>query len=135
VERSPRCSRHPGAAAGWSCRACDAQLCPGCAFPLPGGTTTLVCCARCGGLAEVLTAHRAALRSFAARLGPALLAPFRRASLLTLVATAVAMWVLGFIPLGGILAQGVFWGLLFSVIRQGSRGVAAMETPDFGELT
>jgi hypothetical protein len=45
------------------------------------------------------------------------------------------MWALSHVALlGSILRAGIFWALFFAVIRQGSRGVPGIESPDFSDL-
>jgi hypothetical protein len=124
---APRCTRHPGARAGWHCRACDALLCPGCSAARSAGQTAYVVCARCGALAEVLLVHRRERWGIAERLRDSFRFTVRPGALMTLGAFAFGLWVLDFLgALGFVLAVGVAFGTFFQVVRSASNG-----DPDF----
>jgi hypothetical protein len=60
---------------------------------------------------------------------------FTSNGLLTLAAAAVVMWALGhFGDLGRFLRLGVFWGLLFGIVRQAARGEARIEPPEVSDV-
>jgi hypothetical protein len=130
-----RCSRHPGARAGWACGSCGARLCPGCAFVHRAQTSEAPACGRCGGLAEPIRLHRSVLRPFAARVAGALGWPLSRSGLLALAGLAAVLWLLrAFGPLGAFFAFGVWWAFLFGVIRRSAYGDHELGPPDFSDF-
>jgi hypothetical protein len=86
-------------------------------------------------MADVITAPRSVLRPFTSELGRALLYPFSLGTLAAIAATALGMWLFSHVPLvGAILSYGIYWGFLFAIIRQASRGAEHFEQPDVVEL-
>jgi hypothetical protein len=141
----PHCQFHPGAAAGWFCPACNANLCPGCAVldVLESMTSTeLLSCGRCGGAADVLKVHRSQ-GSFGKRLLEAWLYPLKKSGLLALLAVgavvALSRAVFGFVPfLPGLVVLAVwlgsFWGALFWIVRGTALGAEHFTAPDFRDV-
>jgi hypothetical protein len=130
-----RCTRHPGARAGWRCRSCGAALCPGCTFLRTDGRVELPACGRCRGFADPITLPRSELRPFPPRILEALGWPFRGSGLLSLAGLGAVLWLLkklGFI--GALLAFGVWWAFIFHVIRRGAVGDDEIDPPDFSDV-
>lgn len=130
-----RCTTHPREAAGWRCQACGALLCPACAVLLRVGSTDSEGCGLCRGLAEPLRERRQDAQPFAARIAGAFAYPLRPSALLSIVALALVLRVLGVLGfLGAGVAYGVYWASLFGVIVQTWKGKEALEPPDFTHL-
>ena len=126
------CARHPSAAAGWQCGGCGEALCPQCAGFRKAGYGRIEVCLGCGGLATVLRERRAVLRPFdAATLRGAVRWPFSRDGLLSAVACAVVLWVLG---KGGVMgalsAEGLVVSILFRVTVSTARGADGFQGAD-----
>jgi hypothetical protein len=129
------CDGHPAVPAAWRCRHCGAGLCPDCTYLERAGTAELPACLRCRGLAEPLRVHRAARRSFAARLPETLAFPVAGGGWKTLLAAATIFWLLDSIGgLGSLFAFGLEWGLFFAVVRRSSHVLEPLEPPGFDGL-
>lgn len=138
----PLCQFHPQAPAGWSCLACKANLCPGCAVLESGEFAELLSCGRCGGAVEVLKVHRSHF-PFGKRLLGAWLYPLKPSGLFALVSVGALVaffrWAVNFAPsLSGLalLAAwlGIFWGSLFWIVRSTSMGAEHFTAPDFSSF-
>lgn len=135
MEPLPRCAQHPGATAGWRCRACGQPLCPACAATARLGTDAVPACGRCGGFADPITRRRAELTPFAARLAGAPGFPFRRGTVLATAACALVLTVLSWFGLvGSALAFGIGWGFWFGVVRETAAGEVELTAPEESEL-
>lgn len=131
----PRCARHPAAPAGWRCRACGQDLCPGCAATARVGTEAVPACGRCGGFADAITRPRSELTPFPARLARAAGFPFRRGSAIALAACALVLTVLGWFGIPGrALAFGLAWGFYLGVVRESASGAVELSAPEDVEL-
>lgn len=138
----PLCQFHPSAAAGWSCLACKANLCPGCAVLESGESTEFLSCGHCGGAVEVLKVHRSHF-PFGKRLLGAWLYPLRPSGLFALVSVGALVgffrWAVNFAPsLSGLALVaawlGIFWGSLFWIVRSTSMGAEHFTAPDFSSF-
>jgi hypothetical protein len=136
-----RCQRHPEAAAGWSCDACQASLCPDCVAVRRAMSTEYLACGLCNERAQPILVHRSRL-PLAARLRGFWRYPFSPTGLMVLGGASALMMVcrwlavetfllVKFIPT--VIGLGIFWGLFFSVIRTTARGEREMDTPDFSD--
>ncbi len=92
----------------------------------------LASCSHCGNGAEVLRVHRNQ-QSFASRLPGAFRFPFHVSTLLTLLGTGFAVWMMAHLGcLGGLIGFGILWSVLFTVIRQTGDGRSEIML-DFGD--
>ncbi len=139
----PVCQRHPAAVAGWACQSCSAALCPDCvATQTLSLRTELDSCVLCGGTTRQLKVHRSRV-SLAQRLPQALLFPFTRSALMSLVAVSAVTAVLGWFFWNAIifaklfcllLWMGAFWSTMFHIIRLTARGEDELSAPDQSEI-
>jgi hypothetical protein len=139
----PVCQRHPAAVAGWACQSCSAALCPDCvATQTLSLRTELDSCVLCGGTTRQLKVHRSRV-TLAQRLPQALLFPFGKSALMSLVAVSAVIGVLGWFFWNAIifvklfcfvLWMGTFWSTIFHIIRLTARGEDELSAPDFSEL-
>jgi hypothetical protein len=136
-----RCQRHSEAAAGWSCDACQASLCPDCVAVRRAMSTEYLACGLCNGRALPILVHRARV-PLSQRLRGLWRYPFSQSGLVVLVGTsvllAVCRWaaqetflLVKFIP--AVIGLGIFWGLFFSIIRATARGERELDPPDYSE--
>ena len=122
---APRCTRHPGARAGWRCRECEALLCPGCAAARSVQEVEYVVCCSCGAPVELLLVHRRDRWPLADRLGDAFRFPLRPGALATIAIMALAIWGLDHVPfIGTFLGLAIGFGTFFQAIRSTGRGHA-----------
>ncbi|MDC0714965.1 hypothetical protein POL68_41335 [Stigmatella sp. ncwal1] len=136
------CQSHPSAAAGWSCDACQARLCPECVIRRRAISTEYLSCALCQGRAEPILIHRASV-PLAVRLRRAWRYPFSPSGIPVLLALsailAVLRWamvetflLLKWMP--AVLWLGVFWSSFFSIVRSTARGDPGLDVPDYSDI-
>lgn len=136
------CRNHPRAAAGWSCEACQARLCPDCATVRRALSTEYLACGRCQGPIEPILLHRSSV-PLTVRLRQAWRYPWSSSGLpfvLGLSAVlAVLRWalvetflLLKWMPT--VMWLGVFWGAFFSIVRSTARGERELDVPDYSDV-
>ncbi len=137
-----RCQRHSEAAAGWSCDACQAPLCPDCVTVHRSLATEYLSCGLCNGRALPLLVHRSTT-PLSLRLREAWRYPFTLSGLSVIgglsALLAACRWaaedtflLLKFLPT--VIGLGIFWGVFFSIIRATARGERELEPPEFSDL-
>ncbi|MBN2496610.1 MAG: hypothetical protein JXR96_18620, partial [Deltaproteobacteria bacterium] len=122
------CSMHSRAKAAWRCTECHKDLCPDCAASGESQSGAVVRCKHCGALAIPLMEHREIQpywKMFPAFLG----AIVSLEGLLQILAVAVVMYLVSFIPLlGGLLSLSLWIAYYFSVIRKAAFGAERLPT-------
>jgi tetratricopeptide (TPR) repeat protein len=126
----PACSTHPDAEAGWRCSTCGSALCRQCAVSRAAGHGRIAVCKLCGGAATDIRVRRALKNPFSAQtLIEAVRWPFHKEGLLTSVACALALWIIGTGALGTFLAEGLVLAILFHVTTSTARGEDTFHAP------
>ncbi|MBF5043189.1 hypothetical protein FGE12_12390 [Aggregicoccus sp. 17bor-14] len=127
---APSCSSHP-APAGWRCPHCELPLCARCVASKQAQTVRYAVCVRCGGVAEPLQLLRAA-HPYAARLRHAWRYPLTREGLVVMALSGLVVWVISHAGnLGSVLAVGVVWSYVFTLILRSAQGDDSLDPPDF----
>ncbi|SET53409.1 tetratricopeptide repeat protein [Stigmatella erecta] len=136
------CRYHPRAAAGWSCDACQARLCPDCATVRRALSTEYLACGRCQGPIEPILLHRASV-PLTVRLRQAWRYPWSPSGLPFLMGLSAVLAVLRWAMVETFLLLkwmptvmwlGVFWGAFFSIIRSTARGEQVLDVPDYSDI-
>ena len=125
------CARHPTQRAAWRCCNCGKTLCPTCAYSDRQRGEELIRCSRCDGLAELLTVQTPPQPYWTLPVFSRLiLAIFSVEGAIQLLAVAVVLTLLPYIPFGGLLAAGVYIGYYFLIIRKAAMGSDRLPAPD-----
>jgi tetratricopeptide (TPR) repeat protein len=136
------CRHHPRAAAGWSCEACQARLCPDCATVRRALSTEYLACGRCQGAIEPILIHRSSV-PLAARLRQVWRYPWTQRGLAVLLGLSAVLALLRWAMvetflllkwLPTVLWLGAFWGSFFSIVRSTARGERELDAPDYSEV-
>jgi hypothetical protein len=110
-------------------------LCPDCTATrsLTFGKSVSIC-GICGSLAPAITLPRAELTPFAGAMLGAWRFPLTPSGLGTMAIVGAVLAVLPNVAIVALIARGIFWSYVFSIIRTSGNGDARIGVPDFRDF-